>query len=58
MNIVKEIRAKSGWTQAMLAEKTGLSLRTIQRLESSNTPPKGYSLEVLANVFNFTTCLR
>jgi transcriptional regulator with XRE-family HTH domain len=32
--------------------KTGLSLRTIQRLESNNTKPKGHSLTALSEVFN------
>jgi transcriptional regulator with XRE-family HTH domain len=32
MSIIKNIREKSGFTQAELAKKTGLSLRTIQRL--------------------------
>ena len=52
LSIIKTIREKSGYTQSELAEKTGLSLRTIQRLESNNTKPKGHTLTVLTEVFN------
>ncbi len=52
MSIIKTIREKSGYTQSELAKKTGLSLRTIQRLESNNTKPKGHTLTVLTEVFN------
>lgn len=52
MSIIKNIREKSGFTQAELAKKTGLSLRTIQRLEASNKEPKGHSLKVLSIAFN------
>ncbi|WP_296381429.1 helix-turn-helix domain-containing protein [Winogradskyella sp.] len=52
MSIIKNIREQRGFTQAELAKQTGLSLRTIQRLESSNKEPKGHSLSVLSEVFN------
>jgi len=52
MNTIKKIREQQGYTQAALAEKTGLSLRTIQRLESSDKPPKGHTLRVLSEVFD------
>jgi len=52
MNTIKKLREKAGFTQAHLAEKTGLSLRTIQRLESSDKPPKGHSLLALSKAFN------
>jgi len=52
MCIIKQIREKCGYTQIELAKKTGLSLRTIQRLESSNKEPKGHTLTVLSEVFN------
>ncbi len=35
-----------------LAQKTGLSLRTIQRLEASNQEPKGHTLAMLSKVFH------
>ena len=52
MNTVKKLREKAGFTQVHLSEKTGLSLRTIQRLESSDRPPKGHSLLALSKVFD------
>ncbi|MEM5564998.1 helix-turn-helix domain-containing protein [Psychroserpens sp. AS72] len=51
MSLIKKIREKSGYTQFELAKKSGLSLRTIQRLESKNQEPKGYTLTVLSEVF-------
>lgn len=51
MSVLKTIREEKGYTQHVLAEKTGLSLRTIQRLESTNKVPKGYTLKVLAEEF-------
>lgn len=51
MNTIKKIREQQGYTQAILAERTGLSLRTIQRLEASNKPPKGHTLKMLSEVF-------
>jgi len=52
MSVIKEIREQLGYTQVMLAEKTSLSLRTIQRLEASNKTPKGHTLKVLSNVLD------
>jgi len=51
MNIIKTIREKHSYTQQELAKKTGLSLRTIQRLESSNKVPKGHTLTMISEVF-------
>ena len=40
---VKELRIKKGLSQEELAENTGLSIRTIQRIENGeNTPSGGY----------------
>ncbi len=52
MNTIKKLREKSSYTQIDLAKKTGLSLRTIQRLETSLKAPKGHTLTVLSKVFN------
>lgn len=52
MSVLKKLREESGLTQSILAEKTGLSLRTIQRLEANHKAPKGYTLVVLAQEFN------
>ncbi|MEM9849780.1 MAG: helix-turn-helix domain-containing protein [Bacteroidota bacterium] len=45
---VKQIRTKLGYTQAALAEKANLSIRTIQRIESGKSIPKGYTLNALS----------
>lgn len=50
-SIVQDLREKSNLTQTELAKKSGLSLRTIQRVEAGKTP-KGYTLNALAKVFN------
>lgn len=47
-NLIK-YREKQNLTQEELAEKSGLSVRTIQRIEAG-TPPKGYTLTALAKV--------
>jgi DNA-binding XRE family transcriptional regulator len=49
-SIVQHLREEKNLTQTELAEKSGLSLRTIQRIEAGNTP-KGFTLKALANVF-------
>lgn len=47
---IKEKRLERGWTQAQLAEFSGLSERTIQRLEKGN-PATAETLKCLAAVF-------
>ncbi|WP_312767865.1 helix-turn-helix domain-containing protein [Epilithonimonas sp.] len=47
MSELKKIREKQNLTQEELAEKSGLSVRTIQRIEAG-TEPKGYTLKTLA----------
>lgn len=54
MKVVKKYREQLGLTQAELANKTSLSLRTIQRLESASKPPKGHSLKKLCEVFEIS----
>ncbi len=52
--IIKNLRLENGWSQEKLAEITGLSLRTIQRvekedkasLESLNLLAKAFSLDI------------
>ena len=47
---VKELRQERNWSQERLADLSGLSLRTVQRIEASNTA--GYeSLRCLALAF-------
>jgi transcriptional regulator with XRE-family HTH domain len=47
MSKLKSIRELQNLTQEELSEKSGVSVRTIQRIESGNEP-KGYTLRVLA----------
>lgn len=51
-NKLRNQREKLGFTQAELAEKTNLSIRTIQRVESGETIPKGHTLNVLSEVLD------
>lgn len=48
MSELKRIREEKHLTQEELAEKSGLSVRTIQRIEAG-TEPKGYTLRTLAS---------
>ena len=51
---VKELRARTGYSQELVAEKSGLSLRTIQRIENGETEPHGETLKRLAIALNVT----
>ena len=44
---VKELRLRKGFSQESLAEESGLSLRTIQRIENNETIPRGDTLKRL-----------
>ena len=46
---IKELRIRKGLSQEELSEDSGLSLRTIQRIENGETEPRGDSLKKLAN---------
>lgn len=46
-NTVKILREKKNMTQAELAETSGLSLRTVQRIEAGQIP-KGFTLKAIA----------
>jgi len=48
--LVKKMRLGRGWSQGQLAEFSGLSLRTIQRIEKGNKAT-AESLKALASVF-------
>ena len=48
--IVQKLREEKNLTQIELAKKSGLSLRTIQRIEAGNIP-KGFTLKTLAKTF-------
>ncbi|CAN5635358.1 2TM domain-containing protein [soil metagenome] len=47
---VQKMRLQRGWSQQQLAELSGLSTRTIQRIERGE-PPSVESLKALASVF-------
>ena len=49
---VKELRTKKGMSQEILAEESGLSLRTIQRIENGDSNPTGDSLKRLSNALD------
>ena len=44
---IKEIRISKGFTQSELSEKSGIAVRTIQRIENSEVTPSIYSLNAL-----------
>jgi len=45
---IKTIRIQKGLTQEVLAEKTNVSTRTIQRIENNEVDPRSYTLEKIA----------
>lgn len=47
-NTLKTLRQKKGWTQQHLADAAGLSLRTIQRLESEGNAAKETVMAICA----------
>ena len=47
MNRLTELRKTAGLTQEEVAEKSGLTVRTIQRLESGASTPRAYTLRQL-----------
>ena len=47
---LKEIRTSLKISQKELSEKTGLTLRTIQRIENNEVKPSLYSLKVIGEV--------
>jgi transcriptional regulator with XRE-family HTH domain len=49
---IKELRSRKGFSQEELAEKSGLSLRTIQRIENGETIPRGDTLNKLTTALN------
>ena len=44
---VKEIRTSFNYSQKQLSEQTGLTLRTIQRIENNEVKPSLHSLKVI-----------
>ncbi len=55
MNLGEKISAKrksKGFSQELLAENSGISLRTIQRIENSQSNPRPYTIKVIADALN------
>ena len=46
--LIKELRIKKGLTQEELAERTEVSVRTIQRIENGDVDPRAYTLQMIA----------
>lgn len=51
---IKKIRTQKGLSQEKLAEKTNLSLRTIQRVENGESDPRGDTLIRIADALNIS----
>lgn len=49
---VKELRTCLSLSQKELSEKTGLTLRTIQRIENNEVKPSLYSLKVISKALS------
>lgn len=49
--MIKELRVKKGWSQEELAEFSGLSVRTVQRIEQGAQPSR-QSLRALSSTFS------
>jgi len=47
-----ELRKRSGISQELLAGNSGLSLRTVQRIENGETQPTGDSIKRLSSALN------
>lgn len=45
-------RKSKGFSQELLAENCGISLRTVQRIENNQTTPRPYTIKVIADVLD------
>jgi len=54
MEKIKTLRQRHGLSQEELAERSGLSLRTIQRIENGETEPRGDSLKRVSAALDVT----
>lgn len=52
--VVYARRTAEGLTQTELSEKTGISLRSIQRIEKGEVLPRPFTVRALANVLSFS----
>lgn len=51
---IPALRKRKGWSQEQLAEESGLSLRTIQRIENGESEPTGHSLRQLTRALGIS----
>lgn len=51
-NKIAELRKKKGLTQAELAEKCNLNIRSIQRIESGKVVPRAYTFKMLSEILD------
>ncbi|SFQ35781.1 helix-turn-helix domain-containing protein [Hymenobacter arizonensis] len=49
---ISALRKSKGLSQEVLAEQSGVSLRTIQRVEQGETVPRGHTVQALAAALN------
>ena len=49
---LKELRTGLNYSQSELSEKTGLTLRTIQRIENNEVKPSLHSIKVISDALN------
>jgi transcriptional regulator with XRE-family HTH domain len=52
--LVREGRTAKGYTQQELSELTGISLRSVQRIENAEVLPRMYTLKILADHLGFS----
>ena len=52
--VIRTRRAAKGYTQNDLAEKSGISLRSIQRIEKGEVLPRSFTVKQLASVLQFS----
>lgn len=49
---VSQIRKEKAWSQEDLAERSGLSVRTIQRIEKNGSKPRPFTVQTLASALD------
>ena len=54
---LKEIRTANGYTQNELSEKSGVALRTVQRMERNEVKPSLYSMNAIGEVLDVNLAL-
>jgi len=52
---VRELRNRKGWTQALLADRTGLSQTQVSDAENCNRAPRGMIVAALARGLGVST---